>query len=169
MSDLDALRSLAEVCRCGSVTEAAQRLGISQPTVSGHLRALEARFGRPLVERHGRGVKPTAFAEDVAARVGPAADALAETLEDTAPGPRGPVRLAGPGTYLAVRTVPALSAFDGPPVRLIAESDPDALARRGAGGRRRCTVLGRAGARDRATLRHHRDLRWSVTAPAAEA
>lgn len=43
----------------GGVTRAARRLRVSQPTVSGQLRALEAQVGEPLLERRGRGLVPT--------------------------------------------------------------------------------------------------------------
>lgn len=40
----------------GSVTKAADRLGVSQPTVSGQLAALENAIGKPLFTRIGRGL-----------------------------------------------------------------------------------------------------------------
>lgn len=43
----------------GGVTQAARRLHVSQPTVSGQIRALEAQVGEPLLERRGRGLVPT--------------------------------------------------------------------------------------------------------------
>ena len=42
------------VAREGSVTAAAERLLLSQPTVSGQIRKLEKRIGRPLFDRSGR-------------------------------------------------------------------------------------------------------------------
>ncbi|MFO0937776.1 MAG: LysR family transcriptional regulator [Gemmataceae bacterium] len=44
------------VSREGSVTKAADRLGVSQPTVSGQLSALEKAVGKPLFTRVGRGL-----------------------------------------------------------------------------------------------------------------
>lgn len=43
----------------GGVTSAARRLHVSQPTVSGQIRALEEQVGERLVERRGRSVVPT--------------------------------------------------------------------------------------------------------------
>lgn len=43
----------------GGVGRAAKARNISQPAVSEHLRGLEAYFGVPLLERHGRSVRPT--------------------------------------------------------------------------------------------------------------
>jgi DNA-binding transcriptional LysR family regulator len=54
------LRALVEVAAEGSFTRAAERLGVSQPTVSGAVAALEARLGTPLVVRARRGVGLTA-------------------------------------------------------------------------------------------------------------
>ena len=54
------LRALVEVAAEGSFTRAAERLGVSQPTVSGAVAALEARVGAPLVVRARRGVGLTA-------------------------------------------------------------------------------------------------------------
>jgi len=48
------LKSFYAVARCGSVTKAATLLGVSQPTVTGHLRQLEARYGVELFHRQGR-------------------------------------------------------------------------------------------------------------------
>lgn len=49
----------AAVLECGSVTGAAQRLGLSQPAVSKSLGALEAEIAVPLFLREQRGLRPT--------------------------------------------------------------------------------------------------------------
>src|SRR3989475_9583072 len=43
----------------GGVGRAAKARNISQPAVSEHLQGLAAHFGVPLLERHGRRVRPT--------------------------------------------------------------------------------------------------------------
>ena len=53
------LRVLYELTRRGSVTAAAEALWITPSAVSQHLSALEREVGVELVERVGRGVKPT--------------------------------------------------------------------------------------------------------------
>ncbi|MGN6379673.1 MAG: LysR family transcriptional regulator [Gaiellales bacterium] len=54
------LRALVEVATAGSFTRAAEGLGVSQPTVSGAVAALEQRVGVPLLVRARRGVTLTA-------------------------------------------------------------------------------------------------------------
>jgi DNA-binding transcriptional LysR family regulator len=54
------LRALVEVATAGSFTRAAEGLGVSQPTVSGAVSALEQRVGAPLLVRARRGVTLTA-------------------------------------------------------------------------------------------------------------
>lgn len=49
--------------RCGSLTEAAAELGVSQPALSKSIRALEQQLGVPLIERGRFGVVATAFGE----------------------------------------------------------------------------------------------------------
>lgn len=50
------LKSFHATAHCGSITKAAQQLGISQPTVTSHLRQLETRYGVELFYRQGKGV-----------------------------------------------------------------------------------------------------------------
>ena len=57
--DLNLLRVFAVVSECGSVTEAARRLYLTQPAVSAALRRLSDAVGAPLFARSGRGLVPT--------------------------------------------------------------------------------------------------------------
>ena len=55
-------RQLAAFCAVverKSFSEAAERLGVTQPAVSQQIRSLEERFGQQLVDRSGRRVEPT--------------------------------------------------------------------------------------------------------------
>jgi len=54
MLNLDTLRSFAEVAKSGSFSRAASALGLSQPTVSEHIRSLEDRLGIALITRGRR-------------------------------------------------------------------------------------------------------------------
>lgn len=58
--DLNLLRVFVVVAEAGSVTEAAQRLYLTQPAISAALRRLSERVGAPLFARAGRGLQLTA-------------------------------------------------------------------------------------------------------------
>jgi DNA-binding transcriptional LysR family regulator len=66
MFDPDQLRTLLAVAKTLSFTRAAQDLGLGQPTVSQHIRKLEAAVGRPLFLRDTRTVTLTADGEAMA-------------------------------------------------------------------------------------------------------
>lgn len=68
------MRLLVEIDRQGSLSAAAQAVGIGQPSASQHLRLLEAAAGQRLVERNGRGSRLTEAGRVLAER---AAQALA--------------------------------------------------------------------------------------------
>jgi DNA-binding transcriptional LysR family regulator len=59
MLDVTRLRVIDAVARLGSVTEAANELHYSQPSVSHHLARLEAETGAQLIQRVGRGIRLT--------------------------------------------------------------------------------------------------------------
>lgn len=66
--DVGLLQTLVAVMEAGGVTAAALRLGVSQSAVSHQLDRLRAAVDDPLFVRSGRGVAPTARAEDLAVR-----------------------------------------------------------------------------------------------------
>src|ERR671937_33553 len=72
--DTTRMRLLVEIDRQGSLSAAAQAIGIGQPSASQHLRQLESAAGQRLVERNGRGSRLTEAGRVLAAR---AAQALA--------------------------------------------------------------------------------------------
>ena len=59
MLDVTRLRVIDAVSRRGSVTAAAKELNYSQPSVTHHLRRLEAETGAQLLQRAGRGIRLT--------------------------------------------------------------------------------------------------------------
>ena len=59
--DLKALRQFMIVADCGSISRAAARLRISQPTLSRAIKNLEMQQGVPLFDRHGEGVDLTKY------------------------------------------------------------------------------------------------------------
>jgi DNA-binding transcriptional LysR family regulator len=91
--DWNLLRALAAVLELGSLTRAAERLGLSQPTLSRQIAELEVQLGAPLFERTGRRLRRTALADQlqepaermqVAARaLGPLAQQQRGTLAGT--------------------------------------------------------------------------------------
>ncbi|MFG2330811.1 LysR family transcriptional regulator [Streptomyces sp. NPDC048604] len=120
-TDLNLLRTFLAVYRTGSFTAAARLLGLSQPTVTTQVRALERQLGRELFQRLARGVAPGPFADELAARVVEPLDALAAVAgpggpaEDAAP---EPVQLAGPVELLTHCVLPGLAPLVDRGVRL---------------------------------------------------
>ncbi|HET6195215.1 MAG TPA: LysR family transcriptional regulator, partial [Acetobacteraceae bacterium] len=60
---LTAWRTFVTVCRLGSLSAAAAELGYTQSAVSRQIAGLERQIGAALVERHARGIRPTAAGE----------------------------------------------------------------------------------------------------------
>ncbi|MCX4668945.1 LysR family transcriptional regulator [Streptomyces sp. NBC_01381] len=119
--DLNLLRTFLAVYRSGSFTSAARLLGLSQPTVTTQIRALERQLDRELFERLPRGVAPAPFADALAARIVDPLDALAAVTGHGGPldgAPAGPVHLAGPAEMLCHCALPALAPLVEKGVRL---------------------------------------------------
>ncbi|MFN0247715.1 MAG: LysR family transcriptional regulator [Kofleriaceae bacterium] len=76
--DLNLLRVYAVVAECGSVTEAASRLYLTQPAVSAALRRLTTTVGAPLFTRSGRGLALTSRGERLRASLHPHLEALVD-------------------------------------------------------------------------------------------
>ncbi len=81
------MQVLRSVVACGSVTAAAARLGYTPSAVSQQVAALEKEAGAELLERVGRGVRPTAaglllteYADTIGRQVAEAETALADLL-----------------------------------------------------------------------------------------
>src|SRR5262252_504012 len=78
--DLNLLRAFDAVLRDGSVTAAAKRLGLSQPAVSNAISRLRRLLGDPLFARTPDGMRPTPFAQQLAAPVQQALDLIRASL-----------------------------------------------------------------------------------------
>src|SRR5580693_726707 len=92
----DELRTFVEVAHYGSLSGAARKLGLTQPTVGRHIDALEAALGVALFTRSPRGLIPTAAAlalEPHAETMGAAAAAPARAAWGVAARDRGTVRV----------------------------------------------------------------------------
>ncbi|WP_436357722.1 LysR family transcriptional regulator [Brevundimonas sp. CEF1] len=108
------LRSFVEVYRQGSVSKAAEELGLTQPAVSGHIASLEAQIERKLFIRHARGVKPTVIADELAARSSGAIDTAENVLAEfraRSMKMSGTIHLSGPSDILSDLVVDRLKAL----------------------------------------------------------
>lgn len=73
MDNWDEVRTAYQVARLGTVSGAAEVLGVHHATVIRHIDAIEARLGVKLFQRHARGYTPTEAGQDLL-RVGQATD-----------------------------------------------------------------------------------------------
>ena len=106
------MRTFGEVMRDGTLSGAARRLSLSQPTVGRHIDALEAAFGATLFARSPRGLTPTQAARDLAPHVEAMslAAAAAERAAASAASPdRGVVRLTA-SAVIGVEVLPPILA-----------------------------------------------------------
>lgn len=78
MLDLNRLRVLRAVVATGSVNATARHLGLTPSTVSQHIHTLADEVGFPLVERVGRGIRPTPAAVELARAARPTLEAMTE-------------------------------------------------------------------------------------------
>ena len=92
MTSWDEIRTAFQVARLGTVSAAAEVLGVHHATVIRHIDALEARLGVRLFQRHSRGYTPTEAGRDLL-RVAEATDdqfaQLAGRLRGQDEGPTG--------------------------------------------------------------------------------
>lgn len=112
MIDIRRLAVLVSVARTGSLTAAAQDLGVTQPAIGQALRALEAQCGVSLVTRAGRGVKLTSAGNTLVSRSMPILAALAsaeDELTSMGRGRAGRVKMACMGGAIAPIVAPALA------------------------------------------------------------
>lgn len=120
MSHLDYLRTFIEAYRQQSFSKAAEGLGMTQPSVSQHIQALEAFVGKPLFMRRARGVTPTEAADELARAVGPMLDGLEMRMESyRARGELGGVvHIAGPIDFIQSTMAAGLAPLLGQGFRI---------------------------------------------------
>jgi DNA-binding transcriptional LysR family regulator len=135
----DELRTFTEVARDGSLSGAARRLGLTQPTVGRHIDALEAALGLTLFTRSPRGLTPTPAAlalEPHVEAMAAAAAALARTASGEAAADRGAVRVTASDVVGVEVLPPMLAAFHaehpGIAIELALTNRTQDLARRDA-------------------------------------
>ncbi|WP_141870618.1 LysR family transcriptional regulator [Microbacterium saperdae] len=137
LQDLGLWRTFLAAYRAGSVSGAARMLGLAQSSVTAQLQSLEATLGEPLFARHARGIRPTARADDLAARLAGPLDAVAIAIgaDPSRPVEIAPVRLGGAAEFLATVVMPALAPAVAGGLRLTVTAGlaDDLLERLGAG------------------------------------
>jgi DNA-binding transcriptional LysR family regulator len=119
--ELHQLRYLRAVLRGGSVTAAAAREHVTQPSISKQIHLLEQELGVPLFHRVGRRVLPT----DAAFRLVDCADRVLDDLTATAASLAGPRSAVGGSVRLCATETVVNFLLPGPLVQLRREM-PDA-------------------------------------------
>ena len=137
--DWNLVRSFLAALDHGSLLGAARALGASQPTLGRHIAELEAQLGTVLFERTGRGLLPTAMAEQLAASaraMESGADQLARSISGADAEESGTVRLSASQPVACYLLPPLLAqmrlALPGIQVELIASNEVSNLLRREA-------------------------------------
>lgn len=93
--ELRELRSFRTAAKYGSISAAAERLGLGQPTVTTHVRKLERELGMTLFDRVRRPIQLTPAGVEVAALVTPLLEGIDALAEGAARGAEeGPVAVA---------------------------------------------------------------------------
>ena len=139
MLDWTLLRSFLAVVDAGSLSAAADRLGLVQPTVGRHIRELEETLDTPPFRRQPRGLEPTPAALDLvedARRMGEAALALERKASGTGDSLAGTVRVTASrmvATYLLPGIVAALHVEEPDvDIEIVASDETQNLLRRDA-------------------------------------
>ncbi len=105
------LRAFHAVASAGGFTRAAQRLGVTQPTLSGQVKALEESYGVALIERRGRQLMLTEIGAallEVTRRIFGLTEEAEQLLAAARGLERGHLRLGADAPY---HVLPALSIF----------------------------------------------------------
>jgi DNA-binding transcriptional LysR family regulator len=112
--DWDKLKTFHAAAQAGSLTKAAEVLGLSQSAVSRQIAALEDSLGVALFHRHARGLIPTepgnllfAASKEIAAKA-----AIAEArVQDARDEPSGELKVTAPTALGAIWLAPRLAEF----------------------------------------------------------
>lgn len=121
-ADMKHLRQFLIVADCGSISRAAARLNMSQPTLSRSIRNFEAERGVALFERHGEGVSLTKYGQIMyshAVGIINNFDRAAEEIEELQGSGKSSLRIAA-GDLWGYEHLP-------PIIREFAKTHPDVL------------------------------------------
>jgi DNA-binding transcriptional LysR family regulator len=114
MSYLPQLRTFLEAYRTGSITKAADRLHLTQPAASAHIKSLEVLIEKKLFTRHARGIKPTAIADDLARSIAPHLEQIEtkfNAVRSRVATVAGTIHLAAPAEFLDAKVLPAIASL----------------------------------------------------------
>lgn len=119
----DEIRTAYQVARIGTVSGAAEVLGVHHATVIRHIDALEARLGAKLFQRHARGYTPTEAGQELLK--------VAQATEDQFG--QLAARINGAGSEMAgelvVTSLPGLSKIITPVVAQLMAEHPELVVR----------------------------------------
>ncbi|MBB0231467.1 LysR family transcriptional regulator [Streptomyces calidiresistens] len=150
MLDVKRLQVLRAVVTSGTVTAAAAHLGYTPSAVSQQVAALEKQAGTPLLERVGRGVRPTAaglLLAEHAALIGSAVARAETALSDLRAGCTGSLSIRYFATAGSTLVAPALARLraEHPGIRVDLElTDPEDPFQEVVRGRADLAVIVRA-------------------------
>ncbi|MBP1805835.1 LysR family transcriptional regulator [Rubellimicrobium aerolatum] len=127
MTSWDEIRTAFQVARLGTVSAAAEALGVHHATVIRHVDALESRLGARLFQRHARGYTPTEAGRDLLRVAEEAEDRFAQLvgrIRDQSGGVSGELvvtSLAAFSPYLTPLLTEFQAAHPGLVVRYLAD------------------------------------------------
>src|SRR5690554_5224072 len=96
------IQALALVAQTGSITQAAQRLGLSQPSVTNYIRQMEDKYGVELFYRQGKALVPSEEARQLLPKIHDLqrqASHIEFMLRDFRSLQRGTLRISATGPY----------------------------------------------------------------------
>jgi LysR family glycine cleavage system transcriptional activator/LysR family transcriptional regulator of beta-lactamase len=126
---LNGLRAFEAAARCGSFTEAAKELRVTQAAISQQVRLLEERLGFALFKRHANGLELTDQARAFQPGLTDAFDAIERLTEQVTAMRAGPVLTVGLAPAFALHwLIPRLAKFN--------HKHPDVEVRMATGGAR---------------------------------
>lgn len=111
---LASMQTFISVVDSGSFSESARRLGLSQPSVSRQINALEAHLGVRLLQRTTRSLSLTEAGQvyyDKAREIQRAVTEASQAISGFKDSPSGLLRISAPHTWTEVKIVPHLGEF----------------------------------------------------------
>jgi LysR family nitrogen assimilation transcriptional regulator len=113
--DIRQLRYFVQIVECGSVSKAAEKLLIAQPSLSQHVLNLEGELDVQLLHRSSRGITATPAGERLLERarnIIADLESIKQDVKETSKGLTGTVVLGMPEKYTTVLTVPIVERIE---------------------------------------------------------